>query len=147
MARLHVVFILLLWAVPVALAEERILSFHSEIIVEKNGDLLVTEIIKVRVEGVQIERGIYRDLPTRRRGKADPRRFEILSVKRTGAMSYSSRFRLRIGFALRLDTGTGCSDRGATRRMRLFIGLDDNSTSRRAAICSTGMSMARSGIL
>ncbi|GEM_PF-6403861 len=47
MARLHVVFILLLWAVPVTLAEERILSFHSEIIVEKNGDLLVTEIIKV----------------------------------------------------------------------------------------------------
>jgi len=85
MARLHVVFILLLWAVPVALAEERILSFHSEIIVEKNGDLLVTEIIKVRVEGVQIERGIYRDLPTRRRGKADPRRFEILSVKRNGS--------------------------------------------------------------
>ena len=42
MARLHGVFILLLWAVPVALAEERILSFHSEIIVEKNGDLLVT---------------------------------------------------------------------------------------------------------
>ena len=35
MARLHVVFILLLWAVPVALAEERILSFHGEIIVEK----------------------------------------------------------------------------------------------------------------
>ncbi len=46
-----------------ALADERILSFHSDIRVFADGMIEVTETIQVRAEGNQIRRGIYRDLP------------------------------------------------------------------------------------
>jgi uncharacterized membrane protein YgcG len=48
----------------IATADERILSFHSDIIVRQDGTIEVTEIIRVRAEGQQIRRGIYRDFPT-----------------------------------------------------------------------------------
>jgi len=47
-----------------ALADERILDFHSDILVMQDGWLEVTETILVRSEGNRIRRGIYRDLPT-----------------------------------------------------------------------------------
>jgi hypothetical protein len=47
-----------------ATADERILSFHSDVIVRQDGSIEVTEIIRVRAEGQQIRRGIYRDFPT-----------------------------------------------------------------------------------
>jgi hypothetical protein len=46
-------------AVP-AWAYERILSWHSHLVVEKGGDLVVTETIRVRAEGKEIKRGIFR---------------------------------------------------------------------------------------
>ena len=46
-----------------AVADERILSFHSDIRVFADGMLEVTETIAVRAEGHQIRRGIYRDFP------------------------------------------------------------------------------------
>src|SRR5437016_3782736 len=45
-------------------AVERILRFISDVEVERNGDLLVTETIRVQAEGNQIRRGILRDFPT-----------------------------------------------------------------------------------
>ena len=45
-------------------ADERILSFDSAIVVRQDGSLEVTETIRVRAEGKQIRRGIYRDFPT-----------------------------------------------------------------------------------
>ena len=48
-------------------ADERILSFHSNIVVQQDGWIEVTETISVRVEGQRIRRGIYRDFPTRYR--------------------------------------------------------------------------------
>ena len=45
--------------------DERILSYHSDILVKQDGWIEVTETIRVRAEGVQIRRGIYRDYPTR----------------------------------------------------------------------------------
>ena len=45
-------------------ADERILSFHSEVSVMSDGMIEVTETIKVRAEGNRIKRGIYRDFPT-----------------------------------------------------------------------------------
>jgi uncharacterized membrane protein YgcG len=55
---------LLLLCVPlVAGADERILRFHSDIRVFDDGMIEVTETIKVRAEGRQIRRGIYRDFP------------------------------------------------------------------------------------
>ena len=46
-----------------AFADERILSFHSDIRVMTDGMIEVTETIEVRAEGNQIRRGIYRDFP------------------------------------------------------------------------------------
>ena len=56
---------LLLLLLPLlAAADERILSFHSDIRVMADGTIEVTETIKVRAEGNRIKRGIYRDFPT-----------------------------------------------------------------------------------
>ncbi len=55
---------LLLVSLPfAAMADERILSFHSDIHVFTDGMIEVTETIRVRAEGKQIRRGIYRDFP------------------------------------------------------------------------------------
>jgi len=85
---------LLLWAVSVLVAagaaagaEERILDFHSDITVHKDGSLVVCETIKVHAEGDQIKRGIYRDFPTMYKGKYFTRRwvpFDVVSVLRDG---------------------------------------------------------------
>ena len=78
--------LLLLLSTPLA-AEEYIESFHSDIEVRRNGDLLVTETILVRAEGKSIRRGIFRDFPTRYR-RGDGRDlvvgFEALTVTRDG---------------------------------------------------------------
>jgi len=56
---------LLVLSLPLSgLADERILSFHSEIRVMTSGMIEVTETITVRAEGNRIRRGIYRDFPT-----------------------------------------------------------------------------------
>jgi hypothetical protein len=52
-----------------AAADERILSFHSDIVVMQDGWIEVTETIQVRVEGDRIRRGIYRVFPTDYRDK------------------------------------------------------------------------------
>jgi len=71
-----------------AIAQERILAYDVELVVEPDGALLVTEHIRVRAEGRQIRRGIYRDFPTRYK---DPRTgnryvvdFNMLGVERDG---------------------------------------------------------------
>jgi len=48
-----------------ASAEERITMFRSNIDVQKNGSLDVTETIEVVVENVRINHGIFRDFPLR----------------------------------------------------------------------------------
>ena len=58
--------LLCLLVLPVAiLADERILDYHSDIRVRRDGWIEVTETIRVQAEGQQIQRGIYRDYPTR----------------------------------------------------------------------------------
>ncbi len=58
------VIALLFLALPAAAySDERILSFHSDVRVMTDGMIEVTETIKVRAEGHQIRRGIYRDFP------------------------------------------------------------------------------------
>ncbi|GAB4177589.1 MAG: DUF2207 domain-containing protein [Wenzhouxiangellaceae bacterium] len=52
-----------LLAVPLS-ADERILDYRSEIRIQPDGRLIVTEEIEVNAEGRQIRRGIYRDFPT-----------------------------------------------------------------------------------
>lgn len=72
---------------PAAWADERILDYHSDIQVEADGWLTVTETIRVRAEGQQIRRGIYRDFPTRYRDRFGNRvnvEFEPVSLLRNG---------------------------------------------------------------
>jgi uncharacterized membrane protein YgcG len=60
---------LLLALAPPAHAEERILRYLSDVQIQKDSSLEVTETIDVRAENEQINHGIYRDFPTRYRGR------------------------------------------------------------------------------
>jgi hypothetical protein len=103
-----------LWVAGVA-ADERILDYRSDIVVEADGDLLITETLRVRAEGDRIRRGIYRDFPTRYRDRFGNRvvvDFEPLSVRRDGAAEpwhterRANGVRLYVGSAnRRLDPG------------------------------------------
>ncbi|MEM7613202.1 MAG: DUF2207 domain-containing protein [Pseudomonadota bacterium] len=68
--------LLALLAPLAAVADERILSFHSDILVNADASIEVTETIRVRAEGRQIRRGIYRSIPTVYFDKAG-NRFEV----------------------------------------------------------------------
>jgi len=69
-----------------ALAEERILSWRSDIEVRGDGALDITETIRVTAEGNQINRGIYRDFPTtyERKGRRVRVGFDVHGVERNG---------------------------------------------------------------
>jgi uncharacterized membrane protein YgcG len=72
----------------VAGADERILDYRSDILVHEDGWLTVTETVRVRAEGQQMRRGIYRDFPTRYRDRLGNHvkvEFQPLSVLRNGA--------------------------------------------------------------
>lgn len=78
--------LLLLPTLP-ASAQERILSYDSQLQINTDGSLDVHEHITVRAEGRNIRRGIYRDFPTRykdRHGNNVVVRLEVISVKRDG---------------------------------------------------------------
>lgn len=69
------------------LAEERILSYHSNIEVLADNSMLVTETIRVRAEQQEIKRGIYRDFPTDYKDRLGNRYrvgFEVMAVARDG---------------------------------------------------------------
>ncbi len=77
----------LLFASVAAQAQERILSYDSQVQVLADGGLDVTERITVRAEGNQIRRGIYRDFPTRYRDRQGNRvvvGLEVVGVMRDG---------------------------------------------------------------
>ena len=69
-------------------AQERILSYDSQVDVNADGSLDVTERIVVRAEGNAIRRGIYRDFPTRYKDRAGNRvvvGFQMIEVLRDGS--------------------------------------------------------------
>ena len=71
-----------------ASADERILDYHSDILISNDGSLVVTETIRVRAEGENIRRGIYRDFPTSykdRHGNHYRVSFDVLDVQRNGS--------------------------------------------------------------
>jgi uncharacterized membrane protein YgcG len=73
---------------PVAArADERILLFSSDISVQPDASLIVTETIRVRAEGINILHGIFRDYPTRYStwGLGKVVGFEVQDVRRDGA--------------------------------------------------------------
>ncbi len=106
--RLLLSLLLLVFALPAAAQDERILSFVSDVRIEKSGTLDVTETIRVRSTGEEIKRGIQRDFPTRYRnklGQTTSTTFDVLSVERDGKpenyelISLSNGQRVRIGRA------------------------------------------------
>lgn len=70
MSRLVRALAALLFIIPpaAARADERILRYLSDVRIEKDGTLDVTETIDVRAERNRINHGIFRDFPTRYRG-------------------------------------------------------------------------------
>lgn len=82
---LFLALIALLFASP-TYAAEQINRFESVVEVQTNGDVVVTETLNVIVEGNQIRRGIFRDLP--RYFERDGERYEygyhVLGVRRNG---------------------------------------------------------------
>ncbi len=67
---------------------ERILSYHSDIQVHPDAAMTVVETIRVRAEGVNIRRGIYRDFPTDYKdgfGNHYRVAFEVIDVSRDGS--------------------------------------------------------------
>ncbi len=83
-----------------ALADERILEFHSDVLVMGDGWIEVTETIRVRAEGNRIRRGIYRDFPTEYEDKLGNEYvvdFEPLSVLRNNAAEDSHTQNIRGG--------------------------------------------------
>ncbi len=84
--KIFLLFILLLCIYPSA--KEEILDY--DVLVEVAGDssITVTENIKVKAEGKQIKRGIFREFPTEYSGVLRGRKtvpFEVLELKRDGA--------------------------------------------------------------
>ena len=80
-------FLWLLLLPVAALADERILDFESDIRIEQDGWIEVRETIRVRAEGRQIRRGIYRDFPTTyldKRGLTQVVDYRPVSVTRNG---------------------------------------------------------------
>lgn len=68
-------------------ALERILSFHSDIHIAPDGEMTVEETIRVVAEGQKIQRGIYREFPTRYKDRYGNRytvAFQVLEVTRDG---------------------------------------------------------------
>lgn len=79
--------LLLLALSSLAVADERILDFHSDIRITADGGMEVSERIRVRAEGTDIRRGIFRDFPTDYRDRLGNRyrvRFDVLSLRRDG---------------------------------------------------------------
>jgi uncharacterized membrane protein YgcG len=109
--RCALALILLFAGVAPAAAVERISQFVSDVTVERNGDLIVTETIRVEAEGNIIRRGIFRDFPTIY-SRPDGTRVEVgfhpELVTRNGATepyaleSLGNGVRVRIGSADRL---------------------------------------------
>src|SRR5262249_5587473 len=106
-ALLYALFVLVAASGP-ASAVERILSFISDVVVERNGDLAVTETIRVQAEGASIRRGILRDFPTvytRPDGTRVEVGFTVQSVTRDGSPEtwategMTNGVRIRIGSA------------------------------------------------
>lgn len=84
--RLIAALFVVLFAFPLV-AQEEILDFRSEVEVKADGDFVVTEKIRVRAEGQNIRRGIYRDFPTSfvdAEGKTATTGFELISARRDG---------------------------------------------------------------
>ncbi|MFL6861551.1 MAG: DUF2207 domain-containing protein [Allosphingosinicella sp.] len=95
-------------AEPIAASgDERILSFLSDVQVERDTSLDVTETIRIRAAGIRFRHGLLREFPTRyeKEGRRIRVGFNVVSVERDGAAepwkteSMDNGVRVRIGSA------------------------------------------------
>ncbi len=113
MKRVVLAWLLLLPAA--VLADERILEFHSDIVVRQDGWVDVTEHITVRSEQNRILRGIYRDFPTDyvdKLGNSHEVDFEPLSVLRNGQIEDFHLRELRNGIRVYFGRSDRYIDKG-----------------------------------
>jgi hypothetical protein len=85
-ARLLPALLVLLLALP-ALAREEIRAFASDVTLATDGSVEVVETIDVNAEGIDIRRGIYRDIPVTMAGGSGNRiriALEVAAVTRAG---------------------------------------------------------------
>ncbi|MGE5557657.1 MAG: DUF2207 domain-containing protein [Bacillota bacterium] len=78
----------LCWTPAAALGVERIINFDSRIEIARDSTLTLTETIEIESLGVEIQRGIYREFPTRykdRYGNTIAIDFQVLGVFKNGA--------------------------------------------------------------
>ena len=118
-------------------ARERITRFVSDVDVQRNGDLLVTETIQVNAEGYTIRHGILRDFPTTYRGKDGSRvevGFDVLAVQRDGAPENYATERMSNGVRVRIGSADRTLDGGlhefvikyrTTRQIGFFKNFDE----------------------
>lgn len=135
--RLILGFLLLLAASAPAGAVERIVQFISDVTVERNGDLEVSETIRVEAEGRVIQRGIFRDFPTiytRADGTRVEVGFHLLSVTRNGANENSVVEGIPNGVRIRIGNADRTIPRGqhtyviryrTTRQIGFFADYDE----------------------
>ncbi len=86
-------------------AVEKILDFHSNIRIDREGALTVTERIEVQAEGNQIRRGILRDFPTGYGGDIGAKvrvPFRVIGVTRDGQSEHYAVERLANGERIRI---------------------------------------------
>ena len=119
-----------------ALADERILSWRSDIEVRADGALDVTETIRVTVEGNRIQHGIFRDFPTTydREGRRVRVGFDIRGVERDGRPEPYATESVGNGIRVRIGDADAYVDHGqhtyvvrytTTRQLGFFDGYDE----------------------
>ncbi|MEN9895072.1 MAG: hypothetical protein RIR97_924, partial [Pseudomonadota bacterium] len=91
-----------------AKAQEKILNYHSIIVLQKSGAMTVTENIRIQAEGQKINHGIYRDIPLSfldKAGKARIVGFKLVSVKRNGEDEPYTTNRTSKGIRIQIGSG------------------------------------------
>ena len=94
---------------------ERILGYHSRIVVREDGSMVVTETITVQAQGKKIRRGIYRDFPTLYSGPFFTRvavPFQVNRVARNGQREPFHTENLSAGVRLYIGREDRILDRG-----------------------------------
>ena len=120
-----------------ALADERILDFFSDVRIERNGDLLVTENITLNAEGNEIQRGILRDFPTTYIAANGTRvriGLTVEGIQRDGAVEPYALEALSNGVRMRIGSADTLLDQGrhvyaityrTTRQLGFFPEFDE----------------------
>ncbi len=134
---LTLVACLLLGTAAAAKNHERITEFRSDVIVQPDGVLTVTETIKVVAAGRQIKRGILRDFPTTyegRYGQTIRIGFDVIGVRRDGRPEPFKIERVSNGVRIRIGDKNVFIPRGAheyvivyrtTRQLGFFEDFDE----------------------